>query len=463
MHNDELKTPKDIEIKFHRLLLPSSNVLNTTLCGVYNPIDNIESPEFSLINKFKDFDIPSNKAPNIQNLFSINQSFGDIFINEQLEALITFINISENIILIKDINVVLERYYNILKNMNQPIDIQLPNDTSIILPKKGYTIKIKTSINYEGKYKITIFYTIKSKTYDQDYSKLKQKYNIKENSNYYTIKGGSPEFFILKKLKFDAINPFKVSEKFHFLQENKSLIEIKISNNTKSNSLTLLDVFLTPKINRDITILLIQNLEQINKNKYGQNGNDSKYMTIQPEEQIILLFKIDNVELFYNENKFELNLSWLNNFDFNPKIYTYEFNNSLKTYNKYYKIVIIEKPKEDIILNEDFKVSINVTSKNLDHKYIIKISQQPNITNDKSNSEKVEIIDINERKIELNYKTPSSNFVLICKSSTLGKVFLAKLKLSLYEKDKIMPVEFIYEDLLSFNCISKEKNSIKDT
>ena len=454
MHNDELKTPKDIEIKFHRLLLPSSNVLNTTLCGVYNPIDNIESPEFSLINKFKDFDIPSNKTPNIQNLFSINQSFGDIFINEQLEALITFINISENIILIKDINVVLERYYNILKNMNQPIDIQLPNDSSIILPKKGYTIKIKTSINYEGKYKITIFYTIKSKTYDQDYSKLKQKYNIKENSNYYTIKGGSPEFFILKKLKFDAINPFKVSEKFHFLQENKSLIEIKISNNTKSNSLTLLDVFLTPKINRDITIPLIQNLEQINKNKYGQNGNDSKYMTIQPEEQIILLFKIDNVELFYNENKFELNLSWLNNFD---------FNNSLKTYNKYYKIIIIEKPKEDIILNEDFKVSINVTSKNLDHKYIIKISQQPNITNDKSNSEKVEIIDINERKIELNYKTPSSNFVLICKSSTLGKVFLAKLKLSLYEKDKIMPVEFIYEDLLSFNCISKEKNSIKDT
>ena len=114
-------------------------------------------------------------------------------------------------------------------------------------------------------------------------------------------------------------------------------------------------------------------------------------------------------------------------------------------------------------MKEDFKVSINVISKNLDHKYIIKISQQPNITNDKSNDEKIEIIDINERKIELNNKTPSSNFVLICKSNSLGKVFLPKLKLSLYEKDKIMPMEFIYEDFLSFNCISKEKNLIKDT
>jgi len=333
---------------------------------------------------------------------------------------------------------------SIKKNMNYT----KPSEKDVIVESyKSLIVFIANfcQIKDMNNYKIVIFNTFLQTIDGNDqlmnykdkiiYAKIKEnkienlkKVDFEENTNYYTIKGGSPEFLILKKLKFDAINPFKVSEKFHFLQENKALIEIKISNNTKLNSLTLLDVFLTPKINRDITIPLIQNLEQINKNKYGQNANDSKYMTIQPIEQIILLFKIDNVELFYNENKFELNLSWLSNFDFNPKIYTYEFNNSLKTYNKYYKIDIIEKPKEDIILKEDFKVSINVISKNLDHKYIIKISQQPNITNDKSNDEKIEIIDINERKIELNNKTPSSNFVLICKSNSLGKVFLPKLK-----------------------------------
>ena len=55
---------------------------------------------------------------------------------------------------------------------------------------------------------------------------------------------------------------------------------------------------------------------------------------------------------------------------------------------------------------------------------------------------------------------PSGCFVLICKSNNLGKVYLPKLKLSLYEKNKTTPIEFIYKQLLSFNCVPIKKTDI---
>ena len=64
--------------------------------------------------------------------------------------------------------------------------------------------------------------------------------------------------------------------------------------------------------------------------------------------------------------------------------------------------------------------------------------------------------------MELNSKTPSNNFILICKSDVLGNVYLPRLKFSLYEGDKNNPIENIYKALLSFNCISKVKE-VKDT
>ena len=64
--------------------------------------------------------------------------------------------------------------------------------------------------------------------------------------------------------------------------------------------------------------------------------------------------------------------------------------------------------------------------------------------------------------MELNSKTPSNNFILICKSDVLGNVYLPKLKFSLYEGDKNNPIENIYKGLLSFNCISKNTNSINE-
>ena len=74
--------------------------------------------------------------------------------------------------------------------------------------------------------------------------------------------------------------------------------------------------------------------------------------------------------------------------------------------------------------------------------------------NDKSTTKEIEIIDITEKMIELDEKIPSYNFILICKSDILGKVYLPNFKFCLYEGDKNTPIEFVYENLLAFNCIS---------
>ena len=183
--------------------------------------------------------------------------------------------------------------------------------------------------------------------------------------------------------------------------------------------------------------------------------NDSKYLMLQSEEQMTLLYKIDNPDLFYNEEKFVLNISWSKNFDFIQKLFRHEFSNNLNTYNDYYKMTVIEKPKGDIIINQNFKIIINLQSKNIKNKFIISLSQEPIKDKDKTNDREIEIIDIIEKKMELSSKTPSNNFVLICKSDILGNVYLPKLKFTLYEGDKIKPVEKIYDSLLSFNCVSK--------
>ena len=60
MHNEELKIKKDIEIKFHRLVPPLLNSNFLPLSGLYNPIDNEESPEYSLKYKYKNYELSQN-------------------------------------------------------------------------------------------------------------------------------------------------------------------------------------------------------------------------------------------------------------------------------------------------------------------------------------------------------------------------------------------------------------------
>ena len=70
------------------------------------------------------------------------------------------------------------------------------------------------------------------------------------------------------------------------------------------------------------------------------------------------------------------------------------------------------------------------------------------------------MVDITEKKIELNKKTPENNFILICKSDVLGNVYLPRLKFLLYEDNNNNPTGNVFDALLSFNCIQKNDDKL---
>lgn len=458
MYTQELKVTKDIEIKFLRLLPPSLNTLSLPLSSVYNGLDIKESKEYPLVNKFKNFDIPSLNCVSMENLFSLTTSFGKILVNETLEGLMTFSNISEHEVVIKDLEVMLkidEKQETKTKEKKEMLETKFPAEGVSIPARKSYTIKITKKLEYVSKYTIDINLRIRSTTYNYQYNVLKQKAIIKENGKDYCIVNGNVEVYNNKKLTFDVHYPFKVNEKFHNYQMNICFIETKIINNT-IYPLTISDLSLSPKSNPKLKIPSIESLEEIKKNLNDYSPIGSKFFTLQPEEEINILFKITETNLFYDENKFRLLINWANLFDPNPKTHIYEFSNTLNTFNDNYKITVAEKPEGDIIENQNFKITLKLETKRPDKKFIVTLGPEPLRDNDKSNDRELEIIDIIEKKIELNQKTPSNNFILICKSDVLGNVYLPRLKFLLYEEKNNNPNGNVYDALLSFNCVPKE-------
>jgi hypothetical protein len=246
---------------------------------------------------------------------------------------------------------------------------------------------------------------------------------------------------------------------------NTCFIELKILN-TSVYPLTITDLYINPKSNLNKKLLLVDSIEEISKNKSHnlfivptyQSISTSKFLTLQPEEELNCLFKIADSSLFFNEEKYILNINWLNLFDTNEKKYTYEFSNTLNTYNNYYKITVLEKPEKNIILNETFKIVLKLETKNRNKRYIISLSQETLRDNDKSNDREIEIIDIKEKKIQLNKNIPENNFILTCKSDVLGNVYLPRLKFLLYEDNNTNPTGSVFDALLSFNCIQTDKD-----
>ena len=406
-YTEELKLPKDIDIKLIRLTPPLLDTINIPLNGLYNPIDNIESNKYSLNNKLKNFDMSSNKCVNIENLLGFNTAFGRVFTNEYLEVLICLLNISDHEVIIKDLKVTvkIDDKSNKIKAKEQPIESTIPNNPVTILPNKGYTIKVKNHLKYVSKYIIDINFHIRSQVYDQYYFKTKQRTMVKDKGeNYTVIGGGVVEAFNNKKFVIEVNNPFKITEIFHISDINICFIEINIANVT-GYPLIIFDLFLTPKNKKEEKIPIFKSFDKI-KNI----SNDSKYLMIQNEEQINILFKLDNPDLFYDEDKFILHIYWMKDFDFVPKTFEYKFYNNLSTYNEYYKMTVIQKPKDDILVNQNFEIVINLKTKDLNNKYIISLNQEPIKDNDKTNDREIEIIDIIEKKMELNSKTPSNNF-----------------------------------------------------
>ena len=470
--SQEFKPKKEVEIKFFRLS-PPVLVTSPPLSGIYHNIDSIEDPENIIDNKFTNFEINTLSPYTNQSLFSLSPSFGRVFHKEILEGLLTFKNKSDHEITLKTLEgsiLVDEKSETKTKNQKYILDIKLPKEGIILDKSEVYSMKFVCKLDFASKYTIYIELKVKSATYDYQYNEAKQKNLVKDEKDF-IVDGESVIIPISKKLTFDVIYPIKVYEKFHNYQMNTCFIELQIIN-ISIYPLTLTDLYLNPKSKPEEKLLLVDSLQELSKNQsqnlfsdlnFQSNSSDfipsSKYLTLQPDEEMNVLFKITDSSLFLEEEKYILNIKWLNLFDVNEKDYIYEFSNTLNTYNNYYKITVLEKPEKNIIINENFKIILKLETKNINNNYIISLSQETLRDNDKSNDKEIEIIDITEKKIKLNKDIPQNNFVLICKSNVLGNVYLPRLKFLLYEDTNSNPTGNVFDALLTFNCIQKKENN----
>ena len=470
--SQEFKPKKEVEIKFFRLS-PPVLVTSPPLSGIYHNIDSIEDPENIIDNKFTNFEINTLSPYTNQSLFSLSPSFGRVFHKEILEGLLTFKNKSDHEITLKTLEgsiLVDEKSETKTKNQKYILDIKLPKEGIILDKSEVYSMKFVCKLEFASKYTIYIELKVKSATYDYQYNEAKQKNLVKDEKDF-IVDGESVIIPISKKLTFDVIYPIKVYEKFHNYQMNTCFLELQIIN-ISIYPLTLTDLYLNPKSKPEEKLLLVDSLQELSKNQsqnlfsdlnFQSKSSDfipaSKYLTLQPDEEMNVLFKITDSSLFLEEEKYILNIKWLNLFDINEKDYIYEFSNTLNTYNNYYKITVLEKPEKNIIINENFKIILKLETKNINNNYIISLSQETLRDNDKSNDKEIEIIDITEKKIKLNKDIPQNNFVLICKSNVLGNVYLPRLKFLLYEDTNSNPTGNVFDALLTFNCIQKKENN----
>ena len=472
----ELKLPKDIEIKFYRLTLPFFNYTNLPLSGAYQKD----------LSSFNSLDTEVYKEENYSNFFTLSSSFGKVFLSEKLEGLIIFSNNSDNFVTIKDleINVIIEPFKDKKhKNEKKIKDVKLPPNGIQIRPKMAFSVKMELFLDQVGKYTLDIRLKVRSIAYNTLYNTLKLKGVVRDAPNEYIIKDNNVEGINNKKLTFDVNYPFKIDETFHNYQLNECYIDIKIKNNT-IYPLTIYELILLPKIikNTKISFLLknkesiqdtikkiqpLQTLQEISNNEFLPLDKNieissllnTKYTTLEAEEEINLLFKINDADIFSKEQNFTLEITWVNIFNFSQKKFVYEFNNKLNTFNKFYKISVIEKPEGDIIKNQNFNVKLKLETKNPNKKYVITVRQDAMKDDDKSTDREIEIIDIIEKKIELNSKKISDNFLLICKSDIIGNVYLPRLKFLVLEDGGINQSGNIYDAMLFFNCVDNNYNS----
>jgi len=455
MQAEELKNPGFLKIKFYRISSPLFNYSSLPLSGLYNPILNKESKEYQLNSKFKNFDITSTDFINIENLLGITNFQNEkILTEEKIDCALIFCNNSNKVLTVKEIRISLKSDENKKINLDELLKIN-ENKIEINIPaKESYFLFFNVKLNNASKYQLNIHCHSLSHEYDAMYYKMKQGNVMSECNPTYFIKNNAVEFHEFKRFYLEVIKPFSIKEKFYNYNVNQCLISIKIKS-MANTILTITDLYLFPKGKMMNKIEMVKSLDEIN-NKDNKNENDSKYISLQPKEELVVLFRINDSDLFYEHNEFVLYIIWLKKFDFVQKTFRYEFPNTLNTLNEYYKMTIKEKPESDIILNQNFKIVINLKSKKNNIKYNISLSQEQIQDNDNQSIDReIEIIDIIEKKIELNDEIPSNDFILICKSDILGSVYLPKLRFTLYEGDSSKPKEKVYDSLLSFNCISK--------
>ena len=451
---EELKIYQDIDINFTRLLKPKFNNLDLPLSGLYNDINNIESPNFPLKNKFNNFTTSAGGGLGLENLFLLKNSFEKLITEETLEGLIILTNNSKRDVIIKNLEISLN-----FETHQRTLSIPLPDrDNTLFLSKnKSYSIKIKNNLKKQGKYSFEVKFWTKCAFYDQQYYSLKQRARVKE-SNKYKIIDNHVEYYNNKIFSFSVNDPFDIKTKFGMSRiKEEYFIEINIKNKT-NYYLTIPDLIIKPKQKNNIILKPISTLEEMQLNFDGNNNNNdnnnnflnnTKIISLLPDEELNLLFKSSSNEIFLFEDKFILFIKWLNIFDFSPKNFEYEFKNELDIFNEYFFFQITEKPLGNIILGDNFPITIQFITKQPNQNFELTISENKE---DKKNDE-MEII-IKEFKFELNKNCQKYDINIKCKSDKTGIVKFPDIIIKINEKNKKEILgEYIYKNLLCFNCV----------
>lgn len=454
---EELKIYKDIDINFIRLSKPVFNSIDLPLSGLYNCIDNIEYPNYPLKNKFKNFTTPVNGGLGLDNLFFLKTSFDKLLTEEKLEGLIILTNNSGRDITIKNMEISL-----IFETQQKTLSITLPekDNTLFLSQNQSYSMKIKNYLKKKGKYSFDVKFWTKSWFYDQQYYALKQKVRIKE-SNKYKIIDNHVEYYNNKIFNFNVNEPFDIKTIFKMNQmKEEYFIELNIKNKSKYN-LTIPDLIIKPKQRNNIFLKPISTLEEMQLNIDGsdsinnkENNNNiflknTKILSLQPDEELNLLFKSNSKEIFLLEEKFILCIKWLNIFDFSPKNFEYEFKNELEIFNEYFFFIITERPLGNIILGHDFPIVIQFVNKQPKRNLELTISEY----NKNKKDNEVHIM-IKEYKFELNGKCQKYDVNITCKSDKTGIVKFPKIMVKLTGNNgKNILGEYIYKNILCFNCV----------
>ena len=435
----ETDFPQFINLKCLRLNPPNLNKLITPLNGLYNDINNKEDINvFPLEKKTSNFSLSSNNI-NIENVFIINEKFGKVYFSEFFEAILIFINTSNYYeIELKNIEIVIAIEVK-KKLLRVRFQSDIPQNIIYIKPLESYGIKIRFKIETNYKYLIDTYAICQCKYYDEIIAKDDNKglYRIFNKTEKYQISNGRVELNFVRRFTFDGLTPFSTQEKY--INQLKNCIIEQTIKNISNFTLVLNDFKMNSKFKPD-EYFEIDNIDLI------------KNTILEPNEEMNVVFKIKNVEIFSNEKSFFLTIKWTHLFDLTPKNYIKEIENGFDLYNNYIALNVVEQPMNEIIENQNFKIIFSL-SKKTKQNIIVVIETEALRDCEKSNDREIEIIDIVQKKLELSEDIPINTFSLICKSDILGGVNLPKIRLSVFDNRNSLLQSFTFENLLGYNCV----------
>ena len=409
-----LGNDKILQLKCFRLNPPNFKNNINNLNGHYNDLFNYEDEDnYFLENKSNSFDLTSQYNITNDIGFYLDKNFGPVFIGDDLKILFILINQTNSEIEIKKLNI------NIFSNeLNNTIPFQSKIPSIFKIKKYSfYSFIIYFNIDKNIKYKIDIKASIFGNLFEIDY-------NQNEKKGY--------EFF--KRLTLDGKNPVNIKTHFNLINLEKCFINQILYNQT----------FVKIKIS-NIKLNTINKPKKIIKLK-----QEFKETYLSNDEEISLLYIINDPKIFNYEEKFELNIIWSRINDINKNHFKTNIINENISFNKFFTIELKETPNITLIKNQTFKIVLILNPKKLEK---INIS----ITCDNNDSGKViTILDIIEENIEL--MNNSEEICLICKSRFVGNN-IPFPTINFQVKYKNDEFNFHMKNILSFNIL-KEINLI---